>query len=86
MTCQHYLSSTDYINTIEGQEKNIALSVNVQYTHKPVKAAVDVGSGLDMTLWLASDDEVDVLDHVHLAGILQDQDVGTGARHAQVQL
>lgn len=38
----------------------------------PVGTTVNVGPGWDLATWLATDEYVDILDSVHLAGVLQD--------------
>lgn len=58
--------------------------MNVEATNadSPVGTAVNVGPGRDLATWLATDEYVDILDGVHLAGIFQDKGVRARTRHA----
>lgn len=57
-----------------------------QIQHSPVGTTVNVGPGWDVATWLATDEYVDVLDSVHLAGILQDKDIWAWTRHTKTEL
>lgn len=52
----------------------------------PVGTAVNVGTGWDVLSGLVTDEYVEVLGSVHLAGVLQDQDIRPRTGHAQVEL
>lgn len=52
-----------------------------QIQDSPVSTTVNVGSGWDLATWLATDENVDILDTVHLAGILQDKSIQTRTGH-----
>lgn len=52
----------------------------------PVGTTVNVSPGWDLAIQLATDDYVDILDIVHLTGILQDKGVWARVRHTQTEL
>lgn len=52
----------------------------------PVGTTVNISPGRDQNIWLATDEYVDILDSVHLAGILQDKGIWARARNTQTEL
>lgn len=52
----------------------------------PVGTTVDVSTCRDVLSRLVTDEDVEVLDGVHLTGVLQDQDIRPRTGHAQIQL
>lgn len=62
-------------------EREMYWLLKQQRLDAPVGTTVNVGPGRDLATWLATDEYVDILDSVHLAGILQDKGIWTRARH-----
>lgn len=52
-----------------------------QIQDSPVCTAVNVSPGLDLSAWLATDEYVDILHSVHLAGILKDKYIWARTGH-----
>lgn len=46
-----------------------------QIQDSPVGATVNVSPGLDLSAWLATEEYVDILHSVDLAGVLQDKNI-----------
>lgn len=62
-------------------EREMCWLLKQQLLDAPVGTTVNVGPGRNLATWLATDEYVDILDSVHLAGILQDKGIWTRARH-----
>lgn len=58
----------------------------LQKRNSPIGTGVNVGPGRDVVPWLSTDDYIDILHCVHLAGVLQDKSVQAWPRHTQREL
>ena len=52
----------------------------------PVGTTVNISPGRDLAFLLTADEYIDILDSIHLAGVLQHQSVRARARNTQTEL
>lgn len=60
--------------------------LNLSLKDVPVGTAINISPGRDVTVLLAADENVDILDSVSLTGVLQDKGIGARVRQTQTEL
>lgn len=66
--------------------QTLFLKLEQQIQYSPEGTTVNVSPGQDLATWLVTDEYVDILDNVHLTGILQDKGIWARMRHMQTEL